>query len=706
MTYQVLARKWRPQDFAGLVGQQHVVTALGNALAEERIAQAYLFSGIRGVGKTTAARVLAKALNCERGPAANPCNECTSCVEITSGHSLDVIEVDAATYSKVEQVRELTETLRYGPARGRYKVVVLDEVHRLSRQAFDALLKIVEEPPAHLVFIFATTEIDAVPATILSRCQEFQFRRVTQQVLADHLRQISEAENITVSDAALRMIARAGEGSVRDSVALLDQMATFGSGTIGDEDAQRILGGLDTAIFQKLLANLLASQRTEIVEIVREIEANGWDPHNVYAQFLGFLRDALHVTLGGAAGDLPDEEVTLLRKTVADHGYESLLQMLQLLISSEPTVRRSEFSLLALEIAWLRAAELPKVTLLQDLLSGGAVPGGAAGSGSGPGASGGGGPSRSGGVSASAGERTASIRPAAPRSISGTSQDWATAKAELGKIETHHSEAETARTETVKTETPKTETEKTELTTAPPSPEEPASDSLDACDPARLPEFLELLSTRRQSLAAHFEHAELRFEGRTLLISPPADDFLFTKALERQPNKEALDKALVRVWGEAVSWRVHGSAPKLGSAKPRVGPSPQANSQVQREPTNGTPSPATAPPGRRSAPNGSHEIGRPARPYEARPDPGPRDTGPPNTGPSNTGSYDAGTYDTGPGQDEPDWTVSDWRSSTGGSRVSAEEAASLSELPVVRTILSTFGGKIQSVEPVSKESTP
>src|SRR5689334_15946462 len=235
MAYQVLARKWRPQNFSSLVGQEPIVTALRNALQEGRIAQAYLFSGIRGVGKTTAARVLAKALNCERGPAADPCNECTPCLEITKGGDLDVIEVDAATYSKVEQVRELTESLRYGPARDRYKVVVLDEVHRLSRQAFDALLKVVEEPPPNLVFIFATTEIEAVPATILSRCQEFHFRRVAAEVLVEHLRQICDSEGISASDVSLRLIARAGEGSVRDSVALLDQLATFGSGTIADE---------------------------------------------------------------------------------------------------------------------------------------------------------------------------------------------------------------------------------------------------------------------------------------------------------------------------------------------------------------------------------------------------------------------------------------------------------------------------------------
>src|SRR5262249_48528882 len=252
MTYQVLARKWRPQNFSSLVGQEPIVTALRNALAEGRIAHAYLFSGIRGVGKTTAARVLAKALNCEHGPAPDPCNECTACVEIARGSDLDVLEVDAATYSKVEQVRELTESLRYGPARDRYKVVVLDEVHRLSRQAFDALLKIVEEPPPYLVFIFATTEIEAVPATILSPCQEFHFRRVPTAEVVALLKDISSSEEIAASETALRLIARAGEGSVRDSVALLDQLATFGSGTIADEEAIRLLGGLDTALFSRL----------------------------------------------------------------------------------------------------------------------------------------------------------------------------------------------------------------------------------------------------------------------------------------------------------------------------------------------------------------------------------------------------------------------------------------------------------------------
>ncbi|MEO1084694.1 MAG: DNA polymerase III subunit gamma/tau, partial [Acidobacteriota bacterium] len=591
MTYQVLARKWRPQDFSSLVGQEHVVKALGNALAEERIAQAYLFSGIRGVGKTTAARVLAKALNCERGPAADPCNECGSCTEIAAGNSLDVVEVDAATYSKVEQVRELTETLRYAPARGRYKVVVLDEVHRLSRQAFDALLKIVEEPPAHLVFIFATTEIDAVPATILSRCQEFQFRRVTQPVLAAHLRKISDAEDISVSDAALRMIARAGEGSVRDSVALLDQMATFGSGSIGDDDAQRVIGGLDTAIFQQLMVSVLTGQRPEIVATVRDIEANGWDPHNVYSQFLTFLRDALHVALSGSddSSDLPAEEAALLRRNLDGHGYESVLQVLQLLITSEPTVRRSEFSLLALEIAWLRAAELPKVARLQELLSGAGGDPGASSPGGG-GAARGSAHSGSGTVARSAGSPPKTLERAGDTAESSrdTSPDLGSESREIKSREIKSQELSTSPTGAqsepavpTSSSTPLAEAaapRKRRPVMSRPGPHgaegesgvsaaqvnQPASEiPTESCDPARIPAFLELLSNRRQSLAAHLERAGLRFDRRCLLIAAPAGDSLFTKAIGRPTNVETLREALAQVWGEGVTWKIdpHAVAP-------------------------------------------------------------------------------------------------------------------------------------------------
>ena len=378
MTYQVLARKWRPQDFGSLIGQQAVVTALTNAIAEGRIAQAYLFSGIRGVGKTTAARLLAKALNCERfgvGKAGGPCNDCPTCHGITAGADMDVLEIDAATYSKVEQVRELAESLKYGPAKDRYKVVVLDEVHRLSRQAFDALLKIVEEPPPRLVFIFATTEIDAVPATILSRCQEFLFRRVASGELVRHLAAIALAEGIRASPGALALIARAGEGSVRDAVAILDQLATFGGGEVDEHEAARLMGGIDLALFHELLAAILAGDARIVSNLARKAEENGWDPRQVHANFLAYCRDAVHLALGDslAAVALPGEESALLARLAASAGYENLLRLLHHLLGSETAIRRSEAGALALEIAWLRAAELPKLIAIEQLLSGNAA---------------------------------------------------------------------------------------------------------------------------------------------------------------------------------------------------------------------------------------------------------------------------------------------------------------------------------------------
>jgi len=376
MTYQVLARKWRPQDFSSVIGQDSIVTALRNAVSEGRIAQAYLFSGIRGVGKTSVARVLAKALNCENGPAADPCNDCQTCAEITAGSDLDVIEVDAATYSKVEQVRELTESLKYGPARDRYKVVVIDEIHRLSRQAFDALLKIVEEPPDHLVFIFATTEVNSVPATILSRCQEFHFRRVRPAVLTAYLRQLAAQEEIEASDTALHLLSRAGEGSVRDAVALLDQLATYGSGQIADKDAARILGGVDATVHFRLLSSIVDGIHEEVAAVVEEIEAEGWDPRHVYAEFLTYCRDALHLALGAQASDiqLPEDDAGRLADLASGAGYENLLRLLHQLLKSEPTVRRSEAGILAVEIAWLRAAELPKLSRIEEILAGGVPP--------------------------------------------------------------------------------------------------------------------------------------------------------------------------------------------------------------------------------------------------------------------------------------------------------------------------------------------
>jgi DNA polymerase-3 subunit gamma/tau len=541
MTYQVLARKWRPQDFSSLVGQEPIVTALRNGLRENRIAQAYLFSGIRGVGKTTAARVLAKALNCRGGenperPSPDPCNECDPCRDITTGHDMDVLEVDAATYSKVEQIRELTESLRYGTANDRYKVVVLDEVHRLSRQAFDALLKIVEEPPPHLVFIFATTESDAVPATILSRCQEFQFRRVPSAVLAEHLRRISDAEAIEVSDPALRLIARAGEGSVRDSVALLDQLATFGNSKISDQDAKNLLGGLDAAIFLRLLGSILSGEHSAITEIVQEVEANGWDPHNVYSQFLVFTRDALHLAMGGATDqiDLPKEEAAALGQLVTSSSYENLLSLCHLLLSSESTVHRSEFGGLALEIAWLRAAELPKITKIEDLLSGRTPP-----------------------------PAALPELPSPQATIARTSPGAARIERAVGTAKVSPSTLENPDPAEFKPPTPRGGSE-------------------------LLPAFLRELGSRRPSLAPLIKRAQPDFKSGTIYLA--MGDPQISKALDRPGNRETFEQLLSEIWGPGIAWDWYEPAKKETtstdiSESPALGAASSPLQEISQNPT-------------------------------------------------------------------------------------------------------------------------
>ncbi len=517
MTYQVLARKWRPREFGALIGQQPVVTALTNALAEGRVAQAYLFSGIRGVGKTTAARLFAKALNCERGPERGPCNACGTCAEITSGADLDVLEIDAATYSKVEQVRELSESLKYGPARDRYKVVILDEVHRLSRQAFDALLKIVEEPPPRLVFIFATTEVDAVPATILSRCQEFHFRRVGASEVAAHLAEISTAEGIRASPRALQFVARAGEGSVRDAVALLDQLATFGSGEVREEDAARLVSGLDLALFCRLLAAILNGDSALVAELAREVDQQGWDPRKVHAHFLGYCRDALHLALGGdnAPVELPAEERVALARLARQSGYENLLRLVHHLLASEAAVRRSDAALLALELAWLRAAELPKLVRIEELLSG-------------------------------AERRPVAVAPVvvAPRAAA-----IPAAAPPLAAASTSRSASSSSSSK-----------QQSDAGAAIAAPGDPFT------------RFKEELSARRPTLAAQLDGAQLDFRDGLLEIAVAGERSLVASQLARSSNRELLDAAAVAAFGAGARWRLldapRSEAPGERSADP------------------------------------------------------------------------------------------------------------------------------------------
>lgn len=271
MSYQVLARKWRPKSFKELVGQEHVVRALTHALEEQRLHHAYLFTGTRGVGKTTIARILAKALNCERGISANPCGECSSCKEIDQGRFVDLLEVDAATNTRVEEMRTLLENAVYAPTRGRFKVYVIDEVHMLSTAAFNAMLKTLEEPPEHVKFILATTDPQKIPVTVLSRCLQFNLKQMTVADTIFQIKRILEKENIPFEEKALPLIARAGQGSMRDSLSLLDQAIAFGAGEIKTEQVAQMLGAIDRDFLFYILEALINQNAQQLLEIAQNL---------------------------------------------------------------------------------------------------------------------------------------------------------------------------------------------------------------------------------------------------------------------------------------------------------------------------------------------------------------------------------------------------------------------------------------------------
>ncbi len=271
MSYQVLARKWRPQNFKQMVGQQHVLRALINALEGDRLHHAYLFTGTRGVGKTTIARILAKCLNCEKGVTSEPCGECSSCQSIAAGSFVDLIEVDAASRTKVEDTRELLDNVQYAPTRGRFKVYLIDEVHMLTGHSFNALLKTLEEPPPHVKFLFATTDPQKLPVTILSRCLQFNLKRMPVDMIAGHLRYLTEQETINSDEAALKLIARAADGSMRDALSLLDQSIAFGGGELNEADVREMLGTISHEPLLKLLKAVSAGDGTAIISQIDDM---------------------------------------------------------------------------------------------------------------------------------------------------------------------------------------------------------------------------------------------------------------------------------------------------------------------------------------------------------------------------------------------------------------------------------------------------
>lgn len=364
MDYQVSARKYRPGTFHDVVGQTHVVRTLSNALNGRRIAHAYLFSGMRGVGKTTVARVLAKGLNCEQGPTATPCNTCQTCLEIGQGVSVDVIEIDGASNTGVDDVRELRENVKFSPFRGKYRVYIIDEVHMLSNSAFNALLKTLEEPPAHVVFIFATTEIHKIPATILSRCQHFNFRRIPRLEIIQRLREIAELNRITVEEQSLAAIARASEGSLRDALSLLDQAVAFGGTALQHGDLENLLGAVPEELLRKLTMAILGHDAPEALRLINHLLDQGHDlrvscgalleriRHLLVAAYIPGERELRHLI------DLPVEDVLTLIRDATETTVEQLEELFQIFSRAEDALRTSPHPRFVLEVAAVRATRV------------------------------------------------------------------------------------------------------------------------------------------------------------------------------------------------------------------------------------------------------------------------------------------------------------------------------------------------------------
>ncbi|OAQ20406.1 DNA polymerase III subunit gamma/tau [Thermosulfurimonas dismutans] len=367
MAYLVLARKYRPQKFSEVVGQPHVVRTLQNALRMGRLAHALLFSGIRGVGKTTVARIVAKALNCENGEPDEPCNTCIPCREITEGRSMDVIEIDAASNRGIDEIRQLRENLKFMPTRGRAKVYIIDEAHMLTREAANALLKSLEEPPPHVYFILATTEPHRLPVTILSRCQRYDFKRLPINTLVEYLKEICTSEGVEIEETALVLIARESEGSLRDALSLLDQALAYGVKT--REELLQAFGFAETEMVEALARALIRRDLAEVFRLSEEAYRKGVDLIYLSENLTEFFRNLLSFKISpeGLKEDLSPAEAALLREFSMDVETEEALLLFQHLLKGTEALKRSHYPHLSFELTLARICEIGKVVSLREI---------------------------------------------------------------------------------------------------------------------------------------------------------------------------------------------------------------------------------------------------------------------------------------------------------------------------------------------------
>ncbi|UCC40597.1 MAG: DNA polymerase III subunit gamma/tau [Candidatus Aminicenantes bacterium] len=371
MTYLVYARKYRPKAFEEMIGQKPVVQTLQNAIKNDRVAHAYIFSGMRGVGKTTAARILAKALNCQYGPTPTPCNKCEFCTGITDDRSVDVLEIDGASNRGIDEVRSLREGVKYKPIHSRYKVIIIDEVHMLTRDAFNALLKTLEEPPGHTVFIFATTEFHKVPATIASRCQHFEFKKISQKEVINHLLDITQKENIEISSYGLNLIAEAADGSLRDAQSLLDKAVAFSGEVINDEDLKEILGTINKEILFESSRVILEEKQDQVFPLIEKIIDSGYDLRFFYNELIKHFRNLLLVKSVERPQELVvlnEEDINRLKESVEEISSEEVLRYLIALQQGEQGLKFSSHPRIYLEALLVKLCQFKKIIPVKDII--------------------------------------------------------------------------------------------------------------------------------------------------------------------------------------------------------------------------------------------------------------------------------------------------------------------------------------------------
>ncbi len=370
MSYLVLARKWRPKTFDDLIGQDYITQTLKNAISTGKIAHAFIFSGPRGVGKTSTARILAKAVNCINGPTTEPCSNCSFCNEIAEGRSLDVIEIDAASHTGVNDIREIIENIKYLPTSGKNKIYIIDEAHMLSQSAFNALLKTLEEPPPHVLFILATTEVHKIPVTIISRCQRYDFKKVAVDKIKEQLASITSKEKIKIQDETLYILSQEADGSLRDALSLMDQLiATFGT-DINHEDALNILGILDRTLIKSTIEGILKKNPKFSIDVLNQAVEKGISPKRFAEDLLRTLRYALLIKTCGkdSITDLSDEDKTAFEALIKSESVETLEALFNLMLEGAENIQRSFYPQMALELILIKLSTMDSIVPVQDII--------------------------------------------------------------------------------------------------------------------------------------------------------------------------------------------------------------------------------------------------------------------------------------------------------------------------------------------------